>query len=76
MQRKISLFIIASFIIGLAILHTGCSGGDAMEYDDGDVKVNFNIDDPNLQERLGKDDGYAFAIFYGADIHGSLETCG
>jgi len=29
-----------------------------------------------LEERLGEDDGYAFAIMYGADVHGSLETCG
>ena len=36
----------------------------------------LDLNDPKLQERLGQDDGYAFAILYGADIHGSLETCG
>ena len=29
-----------------------------------------------LAERLGADDGYALAIHYSADLHGSLETCG
>ena len=29
-----------------------------------------------VQERLGKDDGYALAIHYSGDLHGSLETCG
>ena len=29
-----------------------------------------------LVERLGKDDGYALAIHYSGDLHGSLETCG
>jgi hypothetical protein len=29
-----------------------------------------------LLERLGKDDGYAVAIHYSGDLHGSLETCG
>ena len=29
-----------------------------------------------LLERLGKDDGYALAIHYSGDLHGSLETCG
>lgn len=29
-----------------------------------------------LAERLGKDDGYALAIHYSGDLHGSLETCG
>jgi hypothetical protein len=31
---------------------------------------------PAVQERLGKDDGYALAIHYSGDLHGSLETCG
>jgi hypothetical protein len=31
---------------------------------------------PALLERLGKDDGYALAIHYSGDLHGSLETCG
>jgi hypothetical protein len=31
---------------------------------------------PQLAERLGKDDGYALAIHYSGDLHGSLETCG
>ena len=76
MRRKLSLFVIVTFLTGFAILTNGCSGNEAVEYDDGDTSVNFNIDEPNFQERLGKDDGYAFAIFYGSDIHGSLETCG
>jgi len=29
-----------------------------------------------IDERLGKDDGYALAIHYSGDLHGSLETCG
>jgi hypothetical protein len=46
------------------------------EIDDGDVAVSFNINDPKIKDLLGTDDGYAFAIFYGSDIDGSLETCG
>lgn len=38
--------------------------------------LSFDLNDPKLKERLGEDDGYAFAIIYGADVHGSLETCG
>jgi hypothetical protein len=38
------------------------------------------LDGPNAanpaQDRLGKDDGYAIAIHYSGDLHGSLETCG
>lgn len=76
MRRKISLFLITILVAGMAILHTGCSSDNSDEYNDGDESISFNIDEPNMKERLGKDDGYAFAVFYGADIHGSLETCG
>ena len=38
--------------------------------------LTFDINSPKIKERLGDDDGFALAILYGADIHGSLETCG
>lgn len=76
MRRKISLLIIAAFIAGVAIINNGCSSNTSNEFNDGDESINFSIDEPKLKAHLGADDGYAFAIFYGADIHGSLETCG
>ncbi len=30
----------------------------------------------SLKSALGSDDGFASAIFYGADLTGNLETCG
>lgn len=75
MQRKISLFILLSFVAAISFFQFGCSN-DSETPDDGDVSVNFDINDPNLKKALGDDDGYALAILYGADIHGSLETCG
>jgi hypothetical protein len=75
LRRKISLFILATFIATLTSLQFGCSN-ESDSYDDGDVSVGFDINDPNLKKALGDDDGYALAIHYGADIHGSLETCG
>jgi hypothetical protein len=47
-----------------------------MDSDDRDDSISFDLNDPKIKERLGDDDGYAFAIMYSADIHGSLETCG
>jgi hypothetical protein len=76
LRRKVSLFLLTTIIAGLAIINNGCSSDNSNEYNDGDESINFSIDEPNMKERLGKDDGYAFAVFYGADIHGSLETCG
>ena len=75
-MRRYSLrLMIITLLMAIPLLYTGCASNESQP-DDGDVSVSFNIDDPKIKERLGEDDGYAFAIFYGADIHGSLETCG
>ena len=74
MRRKISLSVIAAFIVTISVLSHGCSSSD--EPGVNDETINFDLNDPKIKERLGEDDGYAFAIMYGADIHGSLETCG
>ncbi len=49
---------------------------DGSDLNDKNEDLSFDPNDPKILERLGADDGYAFAILYGADIHGSLETCG
>jgi hypothetical protein len=67
------LFVALLFIVLGSVAYYGCAG--AGEPGDDDTFAG-DLSDPRLQERLGKDDGYAFAILYGADIHGSLETCG
>jgi hypothetical protein len=67
--------LIATFSI-LLIFLGGCSSSGEEPTDDGDVNVSFNINEPKIKELLGADDGYSFSIFYGADIDGSLETCG
>jgi hypothetical protein len=74
LRRKISLLLIVAFIAALSVLNNGCSQSDPSDSDD--TNVSFDLNEPKIKERLGKDDGYAFAIMYGADVHGSLETCG
>lgn len=75
MRRQVSLLAILSFTTLLAALQIGCSSS---EYGEADMNsaLNFDINSPKIKERLGEDDGYTMAIIYGADIHGSLETCG
>ena len=73
MRRKFSLLVIVTFVTALAVINNGCSRSDP---DSADNSVGFDLNDPKIKERLGEDDGYALAIMYGADIHGSLETCG
>ena len=75
MRRKISLLVVAVFVAALATMIHGCSRSSDSEGDNADI-LNFDLSDPKLKERLGEDDGYAFAVMYGADVHGSLETCG
>ncbi|HST23819.1 MAG TPA: hypothetical protein VLR90_22110 [Blastocatellia bacterium] len=74
MRRKISLLFIVAFIAALSFINNGCSQSEPADSDDN--TVSFDLNEPKIKERLGTDDGYAFAIMYGADVHGSLETCG
>ena len=76
MRRKISLFVIMVLAATAAIIDSGCSRNGNLDDIDRDDSISFDLNDPKIKERLGEDDGYAFAIMYGADIHGSLETCG
>ena len=75
MRRKLSLLIAAAFITALTVVNHGCSRSSS-DVDEKDESFAVDLNDPKIKERLGVDDGYAFAIMYGADIHGSLETCG
>ena len=70
------MLVILTLVSTLAIIGHGCSHSEGSEVDDADDNVSFDLSDPKIKERLGEDDGYAFAIMYGADVHGSLETCG
>ena len=75
MHRKALLLATLLFIATLAALQFGCSGSEPGGADM-NAPLSFDINSPKIKERLGEDDGYALAIIYGADIHGSLETCG
>jgi hypothetical protein len=74
LRRRISLAIVLFFVATLGIVNNGCSRSE--EDEDSNEALTFDIESVPIQEKLGKDDGYAFAIFYGGDTHGSLETCG
>ncbi len=77
MRRKLSLLIIAAFILALAV--SSCSKKDLSLSSVFDEPLTFDLNDANLKsfkERLGTDDGYAFTVFYGGDTHGTLENCG
>ena len=76
LRRRISLLATLVMVAGLIVINHGCSRSTGLDADDGDDNLGFDLNDPKIKERLGEDDGYAFAIMYAADIHGSLETCG
>ncbi len=65
-----------TFVAVLAVINNACSRSSGPDTDDKDDSLSVDLNDPKIKERLGDDDGYALAIMYGADIHGSLETCG
>jgi hypothetical protein len=68
--------VIVAFAAALAVINNGCSRSGTSDSDNRDDSLSFDINSAKIKERLAEDDGYAFAIMYGADVHGSLETCG
>jgi hypothetical protein len=74
LRRKISLLVTLALLSGLALISHGCSRSEAT----GEINDTFapDLNDSKLKERLADDDGYSFAVMYGSDVHGSLETCG
>ena len=76
MRRKLSLLVIVTLIAAFAVVNHGCSRSGGLDSDDRNDSLSVDLNDPKIKERLGEDDGYGFAIMYGADTHGSLETCG
>jgi hypothetical protein len=75
LRRKALLLATLVFVAALAALQFGCSSSEPTGVDM-TAPLSFDINTPKIKERLGEDDGYALAILYGSDIHGSLETCG
>lgn len=76
MRRKISLVVLFSFVALMGTLNHGCSRSEGTEDEEREAGISFDSLEPKFKERLSNDDGYAFAVLYGGDIHGSLETCG
>lgn len=82
MHRKTTLAVILVLLTTLGAFNLACSrSGPSVaeeDYDRDEIEDSpaFNLNDPKIQQKLGDDDGFAFAIMYGADTHGSLETCG
>lgn len=78
-QRFIIFCAFVALIIGGVAFFIGRSlTGTSDQVDLGGKSKNIQAAEkgPTLTERLGVDDGAAIAIAYGADMQGSLETCG
>lgn len=78
-QRFIIFCAFVALIIGGAAFFIGRSlTGTSTEVDLNAKSKNIQAAEkgPTLVERLGVDDGASIAIAYGADMQGSLETCG
>ena len=75
MRRSVTLLPILLLSIVTGLVNLSCSGNNVETEETVDSSIP-DINNPKLKERLGEDDGYAIAVLFGGDIHGSLETCG
>src|SRR5215510_7083709 len=66
----------AALLLAASIALGACSkiGGLGAHASDGPPRVSF--DTPEAKEKLGEDDGFQAAIFYGAELMGSIDDCG
>ncbi len=78
-QQRFMIFcvFVAVIIVGVALLIGRSLTGTTVEVDLNAKAKNIQAERAaTLQERLGVDDGASIAFIYGADMEGSLETCG
>ncbi len=72
MRRMLAAAALLAVSIGLAAC--GNVGGAGASPSNGPPRVT--LDTPGAKERLGEDDGFQAAIFYGAELAGSIDDCG
>jgi hypothetical protein len=75
MARRVLAAIAAlTFAVASAACGGVGAGGAGAHDNDGPARVSF--DTPAAKEKLGQDDGFQAAIFYGAELMGSIDDCG
>ncbi len=80
-KRALSLSIIAAFVLCAVISASSFKTTHAQPQaqtpqTDREKLAKTPAPTGTLKDRLGKDDGYAAALFFSADIGGNLEVCG
>lgn len=79
-QQRFMIFcaVVAIIIVGVALLIGKGLTADPGKVDLGGKSKNIQAAEKGvtLEERLGVDDNASIAFIYGADMQGSLETCG
>ena len=71
-QRMIGA--IALFAVALGLSACGDGAGADVRTNDGPPRVA--LETATAKEKLGEDDGFHAAIFYGAELSGSIDDCG
>jgi hypothetical protein len=71
-RRILAAAALAVMAVGLGAC--GGAGGAGAHASDAPPRVAF--DSPQAKEKLGQDDGFHAAIFYGAELMGSIDDCG
>ena len=73
-RRVLAAIAAAAFAVASAACGGVGAGSTGAHEGDGAPRVSF--DSPAAKEKLGQDDGFQAAIFYGAELMGSIEDCG
>jgi len=74
MQARLSAALCVTILMVAMSGCSGSSGGVGAHASDGPPRVTFESE--GAKEKLGTDDGFQAAIFYGAELMGSIDDCG
>jgi 2',3'-cyclic-nucleotide 2'-phosphodiesterase (5'-nucleotidase family) len=75
-KRAVSIFIIFAFIATTGFIYFPLKKTNAQQQTDREKLAKTPTSNETIKDRLAKDDGYAAALFFSADIGGNLEVCG
>lgn len=73
-RRMLAAFATLAVAVTIVACNSAGAGGEGDHAKEGAPRVT--LDSASAKEKLGEDDGFQLAVFYGAELMGSIDDCG
>jgi len=74
--NKFYSFLLIAVLVSISLLLSACGGRVVVDTEAKAKNIDAAERGFTLKDRMGVDDQASLAILYGAEMQGSLETCG